>query len=336
MLVLPADRKVLENLTVLKSELTQHPDIKYVTAAYDMPTQVGWTDRLHAEGMAETESVMTNAMPVERDYVRAMGLEVIAGSDFTEADEAQSKLPEEEGHYGVLLNESALKELGWTPAEAVGKRLNDPRQGEVRGVVRDFHFAPLHERISPMAIFLEQGTWNHLLVKLSGNNLAATLGFVEDTWQTLVTHRPFAYTFLDEEYNRLHQAEQRTGQIFASFAFLAVLLACLGLFGLAAFMAQQRTKEIGIRKVLGATVANIVGLLSRDFVKLVLVAIVIAAPLAWYAMRRWLENFTYRIDLEWWVFAVAGGAAVLIALLMVSFQAMKAALQNPVKSLRSE
>ena len=335
-LVLPADRKVIENLTALKTELTQHPDIRDVTAAYDMPTEVGWTDRLHAEGMAETESIMTNAMLVERDFVRTLGLEVIAGSNFTEADEVQSKLPEAEAYHGVLLNESALKELGWTPAEAVGKRLNDPRKGEVRGVVRDFHFAPLHVRIAPMAIFLEQGTWRHVLVKMSGNNLPATLGFVEETWRTLAPHRPFAYSFLDAEYDRLHQAERRTGQIFASFAFLAVLLACLGLFGLAAFMAQQRTKEIGIRKVLGATVANIVGLLSRDFVKLVVVAFVLAAPLAWYAMRRWLQDFTYRVELEWWVFAVAGGAAVLIALLTVSIQSMKVALRNPVKSLRSE
>jgi putative ABC transport system permease protein len=335
-LVLPGDRKIFEKLSTLKTELKQNPNIKEVTAAYDTPTIVGWTDGLRVEGMAENENKLVNAMPVERDFVKTLELELVAGTDFTAADEQQSKLPEEEATHGVLLNEAAVRELGWTPAEAIGKKVLGPREGYVRGVVQDFHFAPLHVSITPMVIFMENMNWRKVMVKTSGEELASTLAYVEEIWRAQVPHRPFVYDFLDQEYANLYQAERRTGRIFGTFAFLAVMLACLGLFGLAAFMAQQRTKEIGIRKVLGASVASIVGLLSQDFVKLVGVAFAIAAPLAWYAMRRWLEDFTYRVDLEWWVFAAAGGAAVLIALLTVSFQSIKVALRNPIKSLRSE
>jgi putative ABC transport system permease protein len=235
------------------------------------------------------------------------------------------------------LNESAAKRLGWTPEQAVGKRmfLDNSRPGFVSGVVRDFHFESLHTPIKPLVLFPEiRG--RQLLVKVSGRNLPRTIAFVEARWKQLVPYMPFDYRFLDDEYTELYQSEYRLGTVMDIFAGIAVILTCLGLLGLSAYVVSQRTKEIGVRKVLGASVTSIVTLLSRDFLKLVFVAIIIACPLAWYAMSRWLQDFAYRINIEWWVFALAGLLAVVIALLTVSFQSLRAALMNPVKCLRTE
>ena len=175
-----------------------------------------------------------------------------------------------------------------------------------------------------------------LNIKISGKNIPAALQSLANVWKERVPHRPFEYSFLEEEYNALYKTEQRTAQVFALFAGLAILLACLGLFALSAYTTAQRTKEIGIRKVLGASVSNIVNMLSKDFLKLVLIAAFIAFPIAWWSMNKWLQDFAYRINISWWIFFVAGLAAVLIALITVSFQAIKAAVSNPVKSLRTE
>ncbi|HEY0109098.1 MAG TPA: FtsX-like permease family protein, partial [Fibrella sp.] len=172
--------------------------------------------------------------------------------------------------------------------------------------------------------------------RLSGTDVPALLRQIEAKWKQFAPGQPFSYSFLQDSFDQMYRAEQRVGTVVLLFSVLAILIACLGLFGLAAFMAEQRTKEIGVRKVLGASVPNIVGLLSKDFLKLVVIAIIIASPLAWYAMNSWLKDFAYKIDIEWWVFALAGTLAVAIALLTVSFQSIKAALMNPVNSLRSE
>ena len=183
---------------------------------------------------------------------------------------------------------------------------------------------------------MDPGVNGQLSIKLADNNPSQAIGIVKKAWSQFFPTDPFAYSFLDERYDKQYRADERFGQVFGFFTLMAVLVACLGLLGLATFTAQQRTKEIGVRKVLGASVASIVTLLSKDFLKLVLIAIVLASPLAWYAMHRWLADFAYKIEIEWWVFGVAGLLAVGIALLTVSFQSVKAALMNPVKSLRSE
>jgi putative ABC transport system permease protein len=172
--------------------------------------------------------------------------------------------------------------------------------------------------------------------RLNGENIAATVKNIEALWKKMAPSEPFTYSFLNEDFNRMYESEQRSGKIFISFAILAILIACLGLFGLATYAAEQRTKEIGIRKVLGATVGSIANMLSRDFLKLVIIAALLAFPLAWWAMHTWLQNFAYRIDISWWVFVIAGMIAILIALFTISFKAIKAALANPVKSLRTE
>jgi putative ABC transport system permease protein len=239
-----------------------------------------------------------------------------------------------------LLNEAAVRAIGWKSAdEAIGKRLiyGGREDCYVVGVLRDFHFESLHQEIVPMIFFIprQKTNLNSISVKLGGDTPAA-LAHLKHTWEKFNPDFPFDYAFLDENYGRLYEAEMRQGRLYIVFAGLAILIACLGLFGLATFAAHQRTKEIGIRKVLGASVAGITRLLAKDFLKLVAVAIVIASPVAYWAMNQWLSDFAYRIDIQWWVFVVAGTVAVAIAFFTVSFQSIKAALANPVKSLRSE
>ncbi|MGH7452210.1 MAG: ABC transporter permease, partial [bacterium] len=204
------------------------------------------------------------------------------------------------------------------------------------GIVQDFHFASLHEKIEPAVFHIWPQRYSCFAVKMRVADISEATAFLRSTWSRIIPHQPFEFFFLDEEFNRQYEKDERVGRIFGYAATLAIFIACLGLFGLAAFSAEQRTKEIGVRKVMGASVAGIVGLLSKDFIKLVLIANVVAWPVAYYAMNRWLQNFAYRLDLGWWVFALAGGLALVIALLTVSTQAIKAALANPVEALRYE
>jgi putative ABC transport system permease protein len=205
----------------------------------------------------------------------------------------------------------------------------------VKGVVEDFHFDSLHKPIEPLVLLAGTSVY-HLLVRTAPGDLRAALDDLEAAWGRFAAHRPFEYEFLDEEYAAVYRAEQRVGQMFTTFSLLAILVACLGLLGLAAYAVVQRTKEIGIRKVLGASPASIVLLLSKEFVRLVALAFVVAAPLAYFATQRWLDDFAFRINLSWWIFALAGGTALLIALLTVSYQSIRAALTDPIKSLRYE
>jgi len=189
--------------------------------------------------------------------------------------------------------------------------------------------------ITPLGLFLRKDNGN-ISVRINASNVTGVIAQIKDKWQGMAPHQPFDYSFMDEDFNKLYTTEERTGQIFITFAILAILIACLGLFGLVTYAAEQRTKEIGIRKVLGANVANIVTMISKDFLKLVLIASVVAFPFAWWAMNKWLQDFAYRVNISWWIFALAACIAVLITLITISFQAIKAAIANPVKSLRTE
>ena len=269
---------------------------------------------------------------IDYDYLPTMGMKLVAGRNFSPTFGTDSS--------AVLINETAAQTYGWGK-NAVGHTISSPNSEgtlstfRVIGVVQDFHFRSLHERISPLAMTLRYNAGS-VVVKAKTSDMAGLLAFVKNQWAAFKSEEPFRYSFLDQSYQASYEAERKTGQILGIFAGLTIFVACLGLFGLATFTAEQRTKEIGVRKVLGASVGSIVALLSKDFLKLVLIAIVIASPIAWYAMNRWLQDFAYKIDIEWWVFALAGLLAVGIALLTVSFQSVKAALMNPVKSLRSE
>ncbi|GAB4021875.1 ABC transporter permease [Spirosoma koreense] len=272
---------------------------------------------------------------VDYDYLQNMGFKLLTGRMFSR------QFPGDTSNR-IVVNEATLRKFQIPLTKAVGQKLNFDWQGqtnqyEIVGVLKDFHFENLHQAIQPYTFLLNsQPNYNHLLVHVNTANMESVLAFLEQKWKTLRPDEPFQYTFVNEDFQKNYEAEARTSRIVGYFTAISILISCLGLFGLAAFAAQQRTKEIGVRKVLGASVTNIVLLLSRDFLMLVLIAILIATPIGWWAMHQWLQNFAYKIDMPWWVFVGAGALALAIAFVTVSFQSIKAALMNPVKSLRSE
>jgi len=334
-LVLPTDEHILNKFSLFKSEFEQNPSVRHVTLAYETPTNIG--GGYDYKKPTDAKSTSVTAIPVEKDFLATLDIPLLAGRDFNQTDAKLLQTAAEKKENSFILNESAVKQLGYTAAEAVGKPLElSNRHGIIRGVVKDFHFAPLHEKINPLVIFLDNVSWGKMLVKIDGKDVPGTLQSLHNKWAALAPHRPFSYNFLDQEYAQLYRTEQQIGKTFTVFAGLAILLACLGLFGLAAYTMVQRTKEIGIRKVLGASLLQILMLLSKGFLQMVLLANLLAWPLIWWAMNQWLQDFAYRITIDWWLFAGAGLVVVLIALLTVSFQAVRVALADPVKALRSE
>jgi putative ABC transport system permease protein len=269
---------------------------------------------------------------IDEGFFPTYDIKTTAGRNFSKAYGSDTS--------AYIINEAAVKALALkAPEDAIGKGfLYGGHKGQIVGVVNDFHFESLHQRILPMVFFMPSGTggFGSISIKISGTNIPAALAHIENTWKQFLLETPFDYTFLDESYQQLYESELHQGTLFTIFACIAIFIACLGLFGLSAFAISQRIKEIGIRKVLGADVASIVGLLSKDFLKLVLIAAVIAFPVAWYGMHQWLEDFAYRIGIPWWLFVVAGVVAAVIAFATISLQTVKAARANPVKNLRTE
>lgn len=337
-LLLPMDSKIFAHLSVIKQQFKTNPDIISVSACNSTPVNIGGGYNMRSSIMPDNQQMAVTANPVDEDYIKTTGLQIIAGTDFTQQDIKDAATEDRNKRlFHFILNASAAKELGWTPEEAVGKKmfLDNSRPGYVKGVVRDFNFESLHSAIKPLVLF--PVSWaGTMLVKLSGHNLSQTISFLQSKWKILAPDRPFEYRFMDEQYNKLYSAELRLGKIMNLFAAIAIVLACLGLFGLSSYAAQQRNKEIGVRKVLGATVFNVWALLSKDFIVLVFISLLIAIPIAYYCMHNWLLNYEYRTGISWWIFAAAGIGAFTITLLTVSFQSIKAGLVNPVKSLRTE
>ncbi len=337
-LVMPMDQKMLDQLDVIKKEFKSNPNVYNVSRCNSSPVSIGGGYNMRTAAMPDNQQIAVTADPVDEDFINTTGLKLVAGADLSQQDikdVASSDWNKRTYHF--ILNESAAKELGWKPEQAIGQKmfLDNSRPGFVRGVVKDFNFESLHNPIKPLVLF-PQIRGNKLLAKLSGNNIPQTIAFLEAKWKELIPYRPFEYHFLDEDFNRLYSSEIRLGKVLNIFSAIAIALACLGLLGLSSYSTKQRVKEIGVRKVLGASVANIAALLSVDFVKLVLAAIVISTPVAWWLMNKWLQDFAYKIGISWWIFVLAGLLAVVIAIITVSFQAIKAAYMNPVKSLRSE
>ncbi len=326
------DETVQERPDVAKATFLARPEVTHVSSSSALPgTQMSGTSDARRLGAQDDEPFRISVSWIDEDYVETLGIAMAAGRDFsddfpTDKDET------------LLINETAARDFGWAnAAEAVGEVIALwGEQRRVIGVMEDFHFESLRTAIGPLLFFPEMDETRSLILRLRTNDLPATLARLEDTWKQLSTAQPFTYSFLDKDLETLYVAETRWGKIIGSAALFALLIACLGLFGLASFLAEQRTKEIGVRKVLGASVANLIALLSKDFLRLVLIAFVAAVPVAYLAMERWLEDFAYRIDLGVGVFALAGGLALGIALLTVSYQAIRAALADPVKALRYE
>ncbi|UGU15121.1 ABC transporter permease [Sinomicrobium kalidii] len=336
-LILPLDSKITKKMDLIKKELKQNPDILAVSRANELPTQIYGGYSMWTDNMTPEQYLMTAGNPIDDEYLEACGLQLIAGRGMSEQDIRDvSYKDDDKNYYHFILNRSAATALGWTPEEAIGKKMTlHYRNGEVRGVIKDFHFASMHTPIKPLVLFPD--TWGeNLIIKTSGRDLSETIAFLKDKWKEIVPHRSFDYRFMDEAFASLYASEMRMGKILGLFSAITILLACLGLFGLSAYTIRQRTREIGIRKVLGAPVMGIAYLLSIHFIKLVLLAFLIASPFAWWVMDSWLRDFVYRVDIQWWIFAVTGLAAIVITLVTISFQSIRAALENPVKSLKTE
>jgi len=322
-----------KNALVFRDQLTNDSRVVSVTNSGYIPAGPSDNNNFFVyPGENPDQMVKTLRYDVDENYISTLGIQMLTGRNFSK-DFASDSL-------GVVLNESAAKVFGWgenAPGHTITTSLHDGVKitYHVIGVVKDFHFRSLHELISPLVMTLSPNT-GMMIVKLKTTDVAGLIAVLKTRWDGLGAEEPFTYSFLDDRFNNTYQSEQKIGMILGIFAGLTIFVACLGLFGLAMFTAEQRTKEIGIRKVLGASVAGIVNLLSIDFLKLVLVAVVLATPVAWWAMNKWLMDFAYRIDISWWMFALAAVTALLIALFTVSFQAIKAAIANPVKSLRTE
>ncbi len=330
---------VQEQHAAIKRAFAQHSGVESASATSGAPGSYRMTYSFSRSGSPSSdedeESMAAHIVFADPDYLEAMGIPLKAGRFFSAERPADSS--------AYVLNEAAVRELGWENPVDHPMAYSDGRAPDrVIGVVKDFHFASLREEIGPVVIRLRRppseasyASYGEVVVRFRPGQTATVLSHLREQW-TRFSDEPLEYEFLDEQFAAMYRTERRLGQVFGAFAFVAVLIACLGLFGLAAFTAEQRTKEIGIRKVLGASVGSIVALLSKDFAKLVLVAFVVAAPVAWWAMSRWLEDFAYRITLSLWLFLAAGAVALLIALLTVSTQALRAATANPTDALRSE
>lgn len=327
-----------QDVTTFKQEVLRSPAIKMGTVSGFLPvTSNRWNDMWYPENETDQKlSVGMQEWQVDPDYLATLGMQLLKGRNFTAGRVADNQ--------AVIINESAAKRFGYQ--NPIGKTIHKTggEQLTIIGVVKDFHYESLRTTIEPVGLVLNAaalgGNTGHAFANVSFRlqtaDVSTALASIEKTWKQIAPGRPFAYSFLREDFDAMYRAEQRIEQLFTVFASVAVLIACLGLFGLSAFAAEQRQKEIGVRKVLGGSVTGIVALLSKDFLKPVLIAIVIASPVAWWAMTKWLQEFAYKADIGWWVFAIAGFLSVGIALLTISFQSIRAALVNPVKSLRSE
>lgn len=320
-----------DQVETFKNILLENPQILEVSGANTVPgRQINGGTFTDVTGNASDRYLMPNIRG-DYDLIETMGFEIVEGRAFDAAIVSDST--------AIIVNESAVRTFGWQ--DPIGKQLQ-PINGPIStviGVVKDFHFESLHQQIGPVALFasdLRVRGPNLFLAKISTQNLASTLARLERTWDDFVQQRPLEVAFVDQEFGQLYDAEERSGRLFTAFSVLAIVIACLGAFGLAAFLATQRSKEIGVRKVLGASTASIVGLLSKEFVKLILLANLIAWPVAFFLMQQWLETFAYAIGINIMVFVMATGASLLIALSTVSFHSIRAALKNPAETLHQE
>jgi putative ABC transport system permease protein len=320
-------------LEILRREFTALPGVKSVAFSSHIPGESSKTATFDIQNPAgQMQPANVGLYYVDFNFLDQYGIKPVAGRVF-------SSLFATDSTQAMVVNEAAVEALGYASLEAIiGKRFaHNGRQGTIIGVIKDFHQTSLKHKIAPLTL---QAVPDHhprfISISIKGNSSVATLTAAEEVWKKFLPHRPFEYSFLDETFDRQYRAEEHFGMLFLCFAGLAIFIACLGLLALSAYAASQRTKEIGVRKVLGASAASIAALLSREFIQLVGIAILIATPIAGYAMNQWLQDFEFRTQISWWTFVAAGLGALGIALLTVSFQAIKAALANPVKSLRNE
>ena len=329
------DSTFLNRVNSFKEELKQLPQVKGAATSWNVPGgDIGRSFNVRQADSATTNRFTVRHTSVDYDFMNVYGIKLLAGRNFTPADHD----PSGKNLRSILINKSAAKLLGFaSPEAAIGKSiLRGERKWDVTGVVDDYHQKSLRYPLEPIIFMPFYSTNSEISVKINPVNVTETIEDIKQKYESFFPGNIFDYSFLDESFNRQYQNEQLFSKAFGIFAALAILVACLGLFGLAMFSAIQRKKEIGVRKVLGASVSNILLLLSKDFIRLVVIASLIAFPVAWWVMNKWLQDFSYRVSINWWIFLIAGTAALFVALFTVSFQAIKAAIANPVKSLRTE
>lgn len=335
--ILANTKRLGHNEETFKQELTKLNGVTNASASIGIPTNGNFEDTYNPEEAEKDKPLIKeidiSSFMVDENFIPTLKMQILQGRNFSKTLNDSAS---------VILNETAIKQIGWK--NPVGKYLGYPgnrQRFKVIGVIKDFNFSSLHDLVQPFALFnAASKTYStkssFISVRLQPGNVHKYIGEIESRWKSFAPDIPFDYSFMDEDFDALYHSEQRMGTVFSVFTFLSILVACLGLFGLSIFTAERRKKEISVRKVLGASVPGIIQMLSKDFIKLVALAFVIAAPLAWWVMNNWLQSFAYRINVSWWVFAAAGVGVVIIALLTVSFQAIKAAVSNPVENLKNE
>lgn len=319
----------LEHPELLKQEIKKLPGVVNATLTSFLPTANNKVLNYVSPGGKEGQS--TQFWKIDEDYINTMGMQMKAGRGFSDQFKTDST--------AMVINETAAKVFSYGN-DAIGKTITtgmakDLKKYHVIGVVKDFNFSSLRDNVTPLVMVLDNDWLARLSIRINTHNLPTLMTRIEKTWKTIAPNEHFDFSFMDADFDALYRTEQRTGQLFIIFTGLAMVIACLGLFGLAAYAAEQRNREIGIRKVLGASIAAIVTMLSKDFVRLVVISFIIAAPLAWLTMNKWLQSFAYRQDIQWWVVILAGTGAVVIAFATISLQSLRAASANPVESLRS-
>ena len=321
------------NVEAFKQQLLNDPRIVNATKSNNVPgdNNSGGTV-IYAKEVADRGThteIASNIYHIESSYIPTMGMQLAKGRNFYPSSDADSS--------SVIINEAAVRDLGLGNTDPIGKTII--RSGQIHytivGVVEDFHYTSAKQKIAAL-MMLPSNNNAGIIVRIKTADVHHLISDIKDKWDAYNAGAPFSYYFLDDQFANLYKGEEQTGQIFTSFAVIAIVIACLGLFGLAAFVIRQRVKEIGIRKVLGASTTSITAMLTKEFLKLIIIAALISFPITWFAMNKWLQDFAYRISIQWWVFIVAGGMALVVAAITISFQSIKAALANPVKSLRSE
>ncbi|MGI4803762.1 MAG: ABC transporter permease, partial [Janthinobacterium lividum] len=320
-------RDIKPHFDAVQAELLKHPGVLSVTrSGGEIINNESWTGDNDWDGKPVKSNLLFHPIAVDKDFINFFKIHLKQGNAFT-------GVVADSTHF--IINEAAVSAMNLK--DPIGKNMRIQKtKGTIIGVVKDFHYTSMHKKIEPAVLVYNPADCYNIYIKTTSNDAQKAIVAAQQLWKQYNNDVPFTYSFLDENFNQLYKTEQRTGALFNVFATIAILISCLGLFGLAAYTAQVKTREIGIRKVLGASVAGIVQLLSKEFVLLVIIAFIIAVPTAWYAMQMWLQNFAYKTSIGWYIFASAGILAVAIALFTISFQAIKAALANPVKSLRSE
>ena len=334
-IVIPTITAIQDQYGALKRRIIQYSGVIGVTKASLLPGRLGGRGYLNSIGVRPAERPDEEVKEFQSlfggfDFIETLGIKILAGRSHSEAFATDRR-------EAVVINETAVRASGWTkPEEAVGQQLDVGNWGRktIIGVMEDFHLRSLHQQIEPMVLF--EGGWTFIAVKVQAESMTQTLGQIKTAWADLLPNVPFSYSFLEDDLDRLYQADERLNRMFGMFALIAILIACLGLFGLTSYTTAQRTKEIGVRKVLGASIPDLILLLSREFVRLVLLANLIAWPVAYFVMQAWLQRFAYRIDIGLDVFVISGILALLIALLTISYQSIRTALANPVDALRYE